>query len=73
MTMNHLLSEIPEAGMGVANMGLIFFFFFVQRFFFAFTSRKCQKAREPVLFKLTAHAPLPFVNLLLFNLLERAD
>lgn len=48
MTVNHLHSEIPEAGMGVSQHGADFF---SGVSFFVFTSRKCQKATEPVLFK----------------------
>lgn len=61
MIMNHLLSEIPEAGMGIVNMGPNFW-----QFFLFYKSHLINgKGREVVLFKIMSHASLPCVITLL--------
>lgn len=63
MIMIHLLSEIPEADMGIVNVGLISGG--VSFFFFLYLHLIKGEGREVVLFKIMIHASLPCVITLL--------
>lgn len=70
MIMIHLLSEIPEADMGIVTEGLISGGVSLSLFFFLYLHLIKGEGREVVLFKIMIHASLPCVITLLWIYLK---